>query len=100
MPGRYVYKYEVPVADLATIDMPKYAKPLRADLQNGTLVVWALIDPLMPTVKHRFRIAGTGHNIEYRHTVRRTPTGYVDGYVSTFYVDGLVFHVFHNGEVD
>lgn len=89
--SQYVYKYPLwptlaalDCAEIVTVSLPDTAQVLRADIQNGALVLWALVDPSERHYDRRFRIAGTGHAIT--HTI--------DRYVSTVYIDSLVFHVF------
>jgi hypothetical protein len=85
---RRVYKYELPVDDHVIVDMPVGAKVFSVHEQYGNVCVWALIDPCENrTQKRSFRIAGTGHPIEYDD--RLVFIG------SVFMHSGsLVFHVF------
>jgi hypothetical protein len=68
------------------IDMPDGAQVLTVQMQHGEPQLWALVDPVAPTVKRVFNIYGTGHSMGDR-------TG---SYIGTFQMDGgsLVFHVF------
>lgn len=84
-----VYKYPIPsIQDVVRMMMPKDAKVLTVQVQNGTPCIWAAVDPSQLYLETRlFRIAGTGHEIE---------DDIVDDYVGTFQMyDGkLVFHLF------
>ncbi len=84
-----VYKYPITsIQDVVTIIMPKDAKVLTVQVQNGTPCIWAAVDPSQMYLEPRtFRIVGTGH--EFEDVI-------VDGYVGTFQMyDGkLVFHLF------
>ena len=63
---RRVYKYELPVDDHVIVEMPTGAKILHVHEQHEKVYLWALIDPTeVRTQKRAFRIAGTGHPIEY-----------------------------------
>lgn len=83
-----VFKYPVPVADLFELEMPKDAQILTVQIQGEDIQMWALVDPESPTELRQFRLAGTGHSISVKHTVKR--------YIGTFQIRGgrLVFHLF------
>lgn len=82
-----IWKYPLRVTDLQAIEMPKGAQVLTAQTQNGSVCIWALVDPSEATEKRAFAVIGTGHPIEQAEQLR---------YVSTFQIHGgsLVFHVF------
>lgn len=83
----YVYKYLLPLIDHPIIMMPAGAQPLCAQVQHGSLQLWARVPAeAVMDVPTAFRVAGTGHYLgenvgEYIDTVQLA-----DG--------GLVFHVF------
>jgi hypothetical protein len=85
---RIIFKYELPVVEHSSVAMPVGAKILCAHEQHGNVCLWALIDPTENRTKIRlFRIAGTGHPIEYTDQFVFIDTVFLD--------DGsLVFHVF------
>ena len=87
-----VWKFEVPIDDLATIDMPSGARLLTVAVQGGSPVLYALVDPSAAKVARRLRVAGTGHPI--------LPDD-AGIYVGTVLLHGgaLVFHIFDIGEV-
>lgn len=83
-----VYKYPLDIQDEVTVMMPKGARVLSVQVQNGRPCLWAAVDPNEMTLEERFfRIAGTGHTIQ---------DDVVDGFIGTIQMyDGrLVFHVF------
>jgi hypothetical protein len=82
-----VWKYDVPVQDEFTIEMPEDAHVLTVQEQHGAPRLWALVDPKRPLRKWRFWLAGTGHMIPMPETLR---------HVGTFQAHGgdLVFHLF------
>jgi hypothetical protein len=85
---RRVYKYELPVGDHSFIVMPVGAKILSVHEQREAIYVWALVDPTEArTAKRSFRIAGTGHSIEYDDRFV---------FVGSVFLENatLVFHVF------
>jgi hypothetical protein len=82
-----IWKFPVALTDEFTITMPRKARPLTVQVQDGAPYVWALVDPGWVRVQRRFRLAGTGHPIEDAGLWQ---------YVGSFQLrDGaLVFHLF------
>ena len=88
-----VWKFELPIDDYVTIlAIPRGARLLTVAVQDGRLVLYALVDTAYPNVMRRMRIAGTGHPISGDEAAN---------YVGTVLMHGgrLVFHVFDLGEV-
>lgn len=78
-----VWKY-VLQSDSQIIHMPSGAKILSVQFQYKAPVVWALVDPEMPTEPRKFVAYGTGQ-----------PVSEAGQYLGTFQiVNGIVFHVF------
>lgn len=86
-----IWKFVIEPGDTVIIGMPKGAQVLSVDSQYGVPCVWALVDPDAPKVLRKFRMAGTAHHVEKKHT---------KNFVGTFQLDGgsLVFHLFDLGE--
>lgn len=82
-----VYKYQLVVTDWQLVTMPKEAKILTVQVQNGTPCIWALVNPENETEDVPIRIHGTGHNISDPERL---------AYIGTFQMPryGLVFHAF------
>ena len=84
-----IYKYTLEVVDQQVVIMSYDAKMLSAQMQNGQLQLWALVDETS-TAKKSVTIAiyGTGNPMPNKP----------GEYISTFQMaDGkLVFHVFHS----
>jgi hypothetical protein len=84
-----VWKYEIPMTDNFSLEMPIGAKVLCVQTQHNTPCIWSLVSPGVGRVTRSFRLAGTGHPID------------LDGltYIGTFQIYGgsLVFHVFEKG---
>lgn len=59
-----IWKFELPMDDIATIDMPAGATPMSVHMQDNKACLWALVDPDNKFVPHKFRVAGTGHPID------------------------------------
>ena len=87
-----IYKYPIPVADEPIIAIPRGARILSVDVQHGVPCLWVLVDRFAPEVPHRFRLAGTGHEVDFEW--RDAP------FVGTVLLAGgaLVFHLFDGGE--
>lgn len=85
---KMVYTYPLDIQDEVIVMMPKGARVLSVQVQNGRPCLWAAVDPTeMELEKRMFRIAGTGHPI---------CDDVVDGFIGTIqlYNGKLVFHVF------
>ena len=80
-----VWKFPLPMRDVAEVEMPAHAKVLYVGTQGNNAFLWALVDPDAPRKTRRFRVAGTGHTL-----------GDVGAHVGAFMLldGGLVFHVF------
>lgn len=89
-----IHKYPIDLEAGADqiVSMRQGAALLDAQLQNGTVAVWAHVDDVRPIVKRRIVIVGTGGNT----------TKIVGGrYIATVQLRGgfLVLHFFDMGEV-
>ena len=86
---KQIWKFQLPVSDIANIEMPKGAQILKVDTQYDIPYIWALVDPSHEIETKVFEIFGTGHLITY-------PVGSVRNYIGTFMVEHgtYVFHVF------
>lgn len=87
-----IWKFPLSVTDGQTVMMPTGARCLSVQLQehNGTLCVWAMVEPTLPTVERRFLMAGTGHplpDIVAAGQARHLGTVQLDS-------GRLIFHVF------
>jgi len=84
-----IWKFPLKVTDRQSIIMPKEAKILTIQNQNGSPCLWALVDPKAEKEDRTIEIFGTGHAIRYDMGVSRK-------YISTFQMEGggLVFHAF------
>lgn len=94
MSNRTVWKFHLPLGDEVSVVMPAGANPIHVDMQHNEPHVWAIVCPDNHRVKHRFRVAGTGH-----------PIRDVGFHVGTFHLGRgtdaeLVFHVFDMGETN
>jgi hypothetical protein len=58
---RTIYKYTLNIDSHQAIEVPSGAEFLSAQIQNGKVCVWALVDPNAKKELELFIIAGTGH---------------------------------------
>jgi hypothetical protein len=82
-----VHKYVLDFTDYAYFEAPVGAEPLRVDMQDWVLCLWARVDTSKPMVMQRVLLRGTGHPF----------TGKEGDYVNSFQLDRippLIFHVF------
>lgn len=88
-----IFKYPLPIDDWVGIEMPLGATVLCVQVQGGVPCIWARVDPDAATAMRRFRVAGTGHHLEFDPKDA--------AYVGTVQLrDGaLVLHVFDLGHV-
>lgn len=90
-----VLKYELIVDDEAILEMPSSADVLHIGVQDpntpSVLQVWALVDDASPAIRHRFRVAGTGHPIPDADELE---------YVQSVQAPPFVWHVFRDAPAD
>jgi len=82
-----IYKYTIILAEYQTIQVPKGATILCAQMQNDNLWVWAEVDtnPERETEDRDIYVYGTGHEMYYDIPQR---------YISTVQDRGFVWHVY------
>ena len=80
-----IWKYDVKPG-VTTISMPEGACILTVQVQSGSPKIWALVDTEWPPADRRIEVFGTGHEMPFGHR----------GYIGTFQLGKLVFHVFEN----
>lgn len=84
-----IYKYEFPIEDTVPLYLPRGAKPLCVQLQDGTPCIWMQVVPSNSSVTRNLRIFGTGQPIA---TDRLS-------YVGTIQMEQYVWHVYLQDEV-
>jgi hypothetical protein len=84
---RVIFKYELPDHPCRfSLPMPERAEVLSFGQQDGTLVLWALLDPAINDRARQFQLVFTGKDCTVRNTDRFVGT------VTT--PDRLVWHLF------
>lgn len=86
--SKSVWKFPLKVADEQIIEVPSGAEPLKAEMQNGELCLWMLVDTDVSFCRKKVHIHGTGHKVD--DTIDRSD--YVDSFM--MHDGALVFHVF------
>lgn len=83
-----IYKYEVPMVEDFTLELPVGAQFLDAQVQNGAVQLGARVNTEAPMRTYRFGVHGTGHAMT--DFTQNAP------YIATFqlFAGGLVFHLF------
>lgn len=82
-----VYKYALPKPDdFVTLELPVGARVLCVQMQGGRPYLWARVDLGVSMEKRRFRLAGTGHDIDERT---------IGTYVATWQDGPFVWHLFN-----
>lgn len=83
-----IWKFALPMQ--GDLTMPKGARILSVQMQNGQPHLWALVDPKAPLVMRNIRVYGTGWDVEETGT-----------FIGTFMTEGgqYVFHVFDGPEI-
>lgn len=83
-----IWKFPFEIQEEVTIGMPRDAQILAVQVQDGVPCLWALLFSTNPMETRRFRIYGTGYQVE----------SYAANYVGTIQMEGesLIFHVFED----
>lgn len=82
-----IFKYSLTITDEQTVEMPTGASVLSAQMQNGSLCLWAVVNESNPVKKYRVKIVGTGNQFD-------NAAFWFGGYVSTVQDRNFVWHVF------
>ena len=84
-----IWKFELQITDLQEVTMPDGAELLSVANQNGSLCLWAMVDPdLSKEKRHRYiEIIGTGNPILVDVAIDRK-------FIGTAVVSPFVWHVF------
>lgn len=82
-----IWKYTLEVVDSQTVEMPRDAKILSAQMQNGKLCLWAFVNTESPHNERDIVIFGTGHKM---------PEDCAMSHIGTIQTTGgyLVWHIF------
>ena len=83
---KVVYKYQLNTSGRTELDLPKNAEPIRVDVQNNGLFLWAIVEPQKQATRRVIEVFGTGHQMPDAYRI----------YINTFFVkEGeYVFHAF------
>lgn len=84
---RTIYKYEL-VHGPQLLRLPRDSRILHADMQNGGLFLWALVNTTHPEEGRQIIVTGTGHEIKENPVTQNLI------HISTIMDDVYVWHVF------
>lgn len=59
-----IWKFPLAVQDRQDIQVPEGASFLSVKTQNGSLCLWAIVDPSQPKQRRTIEILGTGHKLD------------------------------------
>jgi hypothetical protein len=86
-PSHTIWKFPLALDDRQKVIMPEGARILSAQVQDGQLCLWALVDPAAVSKDRTIHIIGAGHPLYRSDSLRYIST------VQTF--NGvLVWHIF------
>ena len=85
---KVIYKYELDFLNKQTIDIPSN-EILSVELQNRSIVVYALVDTDIEPIKYEFQIKGTGNKITFEVALFK--------FLGTVQIqeNNLMFHIFY-----
>ena len=58
-----VYKYELPIQNEIVLNLPAGSEILHFGVQREKPCLWVRVNPLVGASPHKFRFAGTGHEL-------------------------------------
>lgn len=98
---KIIYKYELPIAYDAEVQMPAGAQVLCVQTQNEVPHLWAIVDPTACVEKRHFRVLGTGQPFATGAGSLAFDDEPLGSYIGTFQLQGgrWVFHAFEKAKV-
>lgn len=93
----FVYKYELNVDDVQTLELPLHSEILCVQVQHDRPRLWAIVNPELPTEGRVIETVGTGHPLkELDVSPHVTGVSLKREYIGTYQLQagGLIFHVF------
>jgi len=87
-----IWKYEIPIQDDFTLELPDESEVLHVALQNGKPYAWVLLHDINAPKKERmFHIIGTGNPFDEKE-------GYMM-YIGTFQMPPFVWHLWERSSL-
>lgn len=83
-----IYKYPLDITDEQTVMMPCTHKILSAQIQKGSLYVWAWVDTNSTEMSVKFAVVGTGNPIPFHIDPDKCK------FISTVQDGSFVWHIF------
>lgn len=84
---RTIWKFELEIKEIQTLQMPMGATILSVAKQKGELKLWAMVNPRRQLEDRKIEIIGTGG-------VLPADMGTTRGFIGTVVIDPFVWHVF------
>lgn len=84
-----IYKYRLEITETQVVSMPKGAQILTAQMQDGYLCLWALVNTDKKSAMRSIVICGTGNPIPSGEDFTQTHR-----YIATVQEQEFVWHVF------
>jgi hypothetical protein len=85
-----IHKFQIFISGEVLVEMPAGSRLLCVGEQDGKLCIWALVNTKLRIVQHKFRIYGTGEEIDTAIFENEDSR-----YIGTVQMkNGLVWHVF------
>lgn len=89
--NKTIWKFPLLLQDSQSVSMPEEAEILTVQSQDGSLVLWAMVNPELPKVDRVFEVHGTGNPVYYDvHGL----FGVLREYIGTVQQPPFVWHVF------
>ena len=85
-----IYKYPLYSYRQQLVDMPRGAKLIDVQMQDGKAVLWAVVDTSHSSTKRIINCVMTGEPVPN--------SGIVDNHIATAQHNGIVAHFFDGGE--
>lgn len=80
-----IWKFVLEITSRQWVPMPRGAVVISAANQDGSLCIWAMVNPDHPTVGREFNVIGTGNKVDA--DVERV-------FIDTVLIGPFVWHVF------
>jgi len=91
-----IWKFEIKVNDVITINMPKQTKILSLQVQAGIPVIWALVNPENENEIRNFELFGTGFDIPYDIEMGSNDRKYIGTFQLVKDEKWFAFHLFEH----
>lgn len=88
--GRVIYKYQMPVLEEFTMQLPRGAQVIRVADQDGYFWLWAVVDTRVPDEERKFYAVKCGGNVP------ELPNLHYHGFCAIFVQQELGLYIFED----